>query len=560
MFKKRKSSADLAALFAFVGIILTGLAIISSATTFDVANKAQISNEYLISSGDSGIRSIEQSFEKTALFFSLMNASKELGAHGGVSSEVVSKADSMIPKMYTEQDVPYLAVALCADGSRGCETKKRMPFVSYNGYNEKVGTATTKYLLIDSEKYAQNIEEVKRGNYKFYALVQVFMLKEGVVALKVCRGTSCPVTETMSATGTKQIVIDGSALGNSGEDVNLAVSGSSENVAVLRQIAVSIYDKDVVESANKLLEANVNNYQKSVASFTRDGLKFTVGKFSTAFVPSGGGLYGTLDPKQGFIRGVAWAPEKITAMSDDVFVSSSGIAEEDAKIRYWRMYGFAEYFVDNLGENGILKPRVENKMQAVKVKDYDDSRSWRQCPAQSYYFPLTCPPPPEQPSYSASEFSDALVSGLDDLTKDLNDKYASEGFSWKISLPEGGLGDSNVEQKAYSFPHFWDGVLTNDCCLSYDGVCAYYWRYCTTRATYEYIIKNIKIRVEITDEKYKYFDSATNTWEKPKFKFFVELDSADDNYCKDNAGKWYNCRTLGDATFPEPAEIIVPEN
>ncbi|VVB59328.1 Uncharacterised protein [uncultured archaeon] len=561
MFRKRKSSADLAALFAFVGIILTGLAIISSATTFDVANKAQISNEYLISSANSGTQSIEQSFEKTALFFGLMNTSKELGEHGGISSEAVLKADSLTPKMYLEQDIPYIAVALCADGSRGCDTsqtKKRMPFVSYGGYNEKVGTATTKYLLIDSKKYAQNIDEVKSGKYKFYALVQVFMLKEGTVTFKVCRGASCSVTETMSATGTKQIIIGGNALGSSGADVNLTVSGSSEDVAVLREIAVSIYDKDVVESANKLLESNANNYQKSVASFTHDGLNFNVGKFSTAFIPSGGGLYGALDQKQGFIRGIAWAPDKITAISPDVFVSSSGIAEEDAEIRYWRMYGFADYFTDTATLESVVKSRLLEKMNERMPNDYSTS-SASNCGGGFKCTDGTT-------DYPRQTFLDALSGGLTDLTSELNAAYKDEGFTWKFSISGGLFTDNNFQNIPHSKIDRSTGTCSyacgESCSTDKDGgescttvYCTDTYYTCSEIHTREYFTKNVKILVEITDEKYKYFDSTTNSWEKPKFKFYIELDKVDDNYCRG-----YYCDTLqAGATLPKNPEPIVPD-
>ena len=72
---------------------------------------------------------------------------------------------------------------------------------------------------------------------------------------------------------------------------------------------------------------------------------------------------------------------------------------------------------------------------------------------------------------------------------------------------------------------------------------------------HEYWLKNVKLLVEITDDKYRYFNSTTNTWEKPVFKFYAGLDNVDDNYCDG-----YYCNTFGGgATRPAIHAPIVPK-
>ena len=433
----------------------------------------------------------------------------------------------------------HTPILRCPDGSDGCKTKKRMPFLYYADKYTRFGTVTPFKLVVGGGKYSLNLAEVANNEYDLHVLAQVFLLKPGKVDLKACQSTRC-ATESVTETGFAEIDLGSAVVNNNNDDITFTAIAESDDAAVLREVAVSIYDMDVVESPNKLLNESINDYQKKMSSFPKDSFTLKINPLEATFIPAGKGVYGALDEQQGFLGGIAWAPAGISAESPDVYTSSAGIAEEDAKIRYWRMYGFADYFVDNLDVNGIVKPRILNKLESFA--DYY-TKTTSGCGS------VKCPGDTTS-TYSVQKFSDALNNGISDLVVELNKKYTDEGFSWSISID--GITGANTQHTPYSWKHQWSG----DCCATdEDGGCIAVMEYCTMKYAHEYGLKNVKLLVEITDDKYRYFNSTTNTWEKPVFKFYVELDNVDDNYCDG-----YYCNTFGGgATLPAIPAPIVPK-
>ncbi len=541
----KKGDSDILAVGVVVAIMLIIIAVVLNISNFGKSVERSGNNQYYLTDVDVTLTGIIKSFEKTALFFGMMNATKELGEHGGVSMDVISQASALKPVMQVDNGIAYLAPVEC---DSGCSIKKRMPFVSYMSYDEKIGTAATKFLLVDANRYSQNMADVKSGKYGFSALVQIFMLKKGAVTIKVCQGAICPITETVSETDTKTIRIESSMLANANEDINLAVSASEDNVAVLRQIAASIYDGDVVESPNLLLEANVNTYQDKLQSFSHEGINYKINELRAVFLPSRTGVYNMLDEKEGFVRGIAWAPDRIIAESPEVQVSSEGIAEEDAKIRYWLMYWYAAYFVDTF--ESLTKPRLLNKIDEELNRDYSYS-AMANCGGGFKCTDATL-------LYTRDDAFIALNNGLNSLAAEFNTAYKNKGIIWKFSIPGELFTTGNFESIYKADPHHSEGVCSyacgEECTTDEKGAesctttyCEDIYYTCSDKYTRHHTLNHIKILAEITDEKYKTFDADTKTWASPKFQFFVELDGLDDNYCDG-----YYCDSIIEgATLPQ---------
>lgn len=544
---KKKALADVATLLAFLGIVLIILALISKAVTYDQAKTTLLSNSYELSSAGSVMQELKQSLGKTALFFGMMNTAKELGAHAGISEASMSQASALTPGMDTTNNIPYLAVVRC---DAGCRIYKRMPFVFYQDKNAIIGTKPETFSVISASKYSQNLDEVKSGKYKFYLLADVLMIRPGVITISACQKTEC-VPMQSTDTGASILEIGTGVVKNSNDDVTMTVSGDVDDLARLRLVAVSIYDKGVVESANKLLEEKLNEYQAGATTYSSGGLTVKTTPYESVFLPAGKGVSGALDEKEGFAGGVAWMPNKVTAGSNDVATFGNALSEENAKIRYWLMYWYAEYFVDNF--ESLAKPRLLNKIDEELNRDYSYS-AMSNCGGG---FKCT----DGTRLYTRDDAFSALNNGLNSLAAEFNTAYKDKGITWKFSIPAEVFTTGNFASAYNSKIEHSTSECSYSCncheectpskeggesCSTVCDTCKDTYYTCADKYTRRHTLNHIKILAEITDEKYKTFDAQTKTWANPKFQFFVELDGFDDNYC----GGYYCDSITAGATLP----------
>jgi|GEM_PF-1956581 len=562
----KKASVDFVVVTGFVTVIIVGFVamyqIISLSTSEGSASRLQQS----IADSEREIQGVKQVFEQTAIFFGLMNTANELGAHGGVSSDaLLLPEDAYTPWMQSDSSTLYWAVARC-DNTAGNPTsviKKRTPYLLNEDYNISVKAASTSALLVDGAKYSQNLEEVMNGGYNLYAGVQVLLLKPGTVTLTICQPSRCAtdfVVQTTGVSGTVVIPFGSGVVKSNSEDVDIYISGDVDDVAIVRQIAVSIYNRDVVLDSDKLLTKNINIYWDKAVLL---GQKVTVKPFEASFVPAGEGIYKTLDSNQGFLKGISWAPNKASAAPTTLAESNLAarvVTEEDVQLRYWRIQGFAKFFVDNY--EAWIKPRWFNRLNQFSdhYMDYAD-----RCGPQSYSG--NCPP--DRVVYSAESFRVAIEDETGKLADQLSNAFGSVDVNWTITVPSsvfvgcpvGGTSASapaascnSDNMEYYQYKSGWtENQPSCSSCSRCDG-CPGQNR-CFMHYDHRYILKNVPVMVTITDKKYNVFDSAKKTWVPYKFTFMVEIDKVDDNSC-DN----YNHVCSTQSGGPEgPKAVPIPD-
>lgn len=621
-----------------VAAILLIFAVMAYLLKSGLTESKNLENQYTAQRADIAMQGLIEAFGKTAEFFGILGTARELGAHGGISNTGISAASTYNPVMDAPGGIASWTAARCNNtaGEPFSTIRKRVPFVFYNDFNAKIGANELTYVIVDHNEYGQNMDDVKNGAYKFTVLVQVFFWAQGTVSIDICQEDRClGAPLTMTESGVISVPFGNDIVANSDTDVTLVVSGSpvsatcrqvetmiswtcpidevgcdgeggctsaefdvcckpslQSGIAALRQVSVSIYDKDVVADPSKLFEAYVNSYREGLPSKIED-LDIATNPYSAAFVPAGAGVYGGIDSTQGFSRGVIWAPDKISVSSPDaVLVKGFGIAEDDAKIRYFRIQKLAEFFTDNYEAWG--KPRMWNQLNlppSAGVGDHFMPAPSSTCGQPTY---ANCPPDDLKPT--SEDFRVTLEDSLAPIEIVLNNNFASEGFTWELRIPAATFKGCNLASTAasasytdavcntanmeyYRYKSGWlefDKCDSAQCpqscgssssCSGKESTCdkdAHGCRNsnkCFMHYDHRYVFKNIPVQVTIIDDKYKMFDAATNSWVPYKFTFFVEVDRIDDDACDSKSGSPdHVCSTQsGPApTFMTEPSVVVP--
>lgn len=584
----RKGILSAIVLFSvFILVLAVGASILYNLFSLSSSQGAGMRGQEALTDANLALNGIKQSFEKTALLFGLMNTAKELGERGGISNPSSIASQNPNPRMYVTNGVLNFAVSRCKSvGGSESVIRKRMPFLSYEGYNETIGTAQVNFLLADAAKYPENFADVKNNGYSFNALVHIFMLKKGTVTLKICQPSRCNnppdvVQTTVSESGTTAISFGSNVVKSANEDVNIQISGSDPDVAVVREMAVSIYDRQVVSDPNRLLTKKVDDYRQKLA-----GEGVVIDPLEAAFLPAGTGYYNTLQEKEGFLRGLAWAPDKVDIGRPSADVSGWGVSEEDAKIRYWRIYKTAGWFVDHYED--WTEPRMWNRINSLSDHSEPSKRTWCNSGGRPSGYDSRCPSDTTTP-YGGEDFRRALDTAAKSVGTDLSNRFNAVGFKWVLSVPSNAFAgcstntrpaatailewcnSQNMEYYKYKGGIFAQSATRPQACGSSGGCSAKEStcdksahgyddsNTCYMRYKSRYLMKNVPINVTIIDEKYLVFDSVSKLWVPYQFTFFVEIDRIDDNSCGDGASTVLcSDRTVNTyKTMPEPP-ISVP--
>lgn len=569
----KKGGADLNALAAIIGIFIAGFVIIYNTVLYDRAHENALENQYQLSQAESAIRAMQQSFQKSALFFGIMNVSKELGSHGGVTSKAVSAAKNTLPKMNITGGIPYWAVSRCKEEtSAESEIRKRVPFIYYSGANKIIGKKEQEFLIVPESRYGQNIDDVSRKGYAFNLAVAAFFMKPANLKLSVCQSegaggsgagiskdAGCSEVSTIASDGLYIYSLDSSKITDASKDVRLKMASDADNSVSVRLIAVSIYDKEIALSPSQRLAENLEQYRKKVETYSDESINGTVEKMDGYFLPSSDNIYAS---------GIADSKLLTAKKGNSLDAVGSGVAEEGVKIRYWKLYGMAQYFVDNL--DGLVKKRINDGMNA-DFEDYSAPSKETDGAGPS----CSVCADDEAPEYKRDDFYNSLAKSLKSVESDLNMLYAKEGIVWNITAPSelfSGCGANahksycdaaaidgcdnqadNIEHYEYKKSKYyltqsrrgwWGGVWhqTNRCD-------AYY--------AHRYVFKNVKVLVSIKDEAYAFFDEDEKKWAPLEFKFFVELDRIDDNLCGAGIAKSIACDSLSGALPSAPGITIL---
>ncbi len=642
--KKGDITALISVVILIVALVITmervlGESIWSTSESFNLYNK------YFTLTMDKQIQSLKQGFEKTAAFFSLNSASKELAEHGGFAREtlmdsasdsnsnnIVDATEDLEPKILIKQDlesgesIPFWTIPNCQT------TLKRVPYLMDEDVNRVAGNIAIP-LMQNDVQHMQYITEINEGKYPLYISIQLFMMKPGEVTFACHSMFGCnniealPGTPEITDTVATDVIVTNAIrkdgiysykIDNINPDKPLSLhvfakneSGELDDVARIKQVTVSIYDPQTFTTPNKLFTRRLNEYHTELNTILVERNKRE--KIKIKISP----LTGTMTKgKEDYAEGIVWPDENadsITSYMDNPFfkkkklklaeLRDSGIITEETKIRYYTLYDNAEKFTD------VSQQMLQSRLW-VMLHEFDQyghfEGSADQCGYPNCMDPNWCLSDPVQ-SYTRDEIYSEISDTLDEIALEFGDIEQSDGMTWLIKLDEAdyaehgttnvnkpacmssdptadrriyrvssrwwswrGGGTSSafantyimtdnfhapeyIESENFEYAEYIDATyeyLYRDpaCCAAYQchgcGSTSYNYQNrnrCTMHYDHRYILKNLSIYVKITDEDYKIYDTATNTWENPEFKFYVTVPIVDMNCCGDLAATPHKC-------------------
>ncbi len=296
-------------------------------------------NSYKTTDIDKTIQSSEQVFEKSALAYALLYTSSDLAEMGGADSARLNCDDVICKK--TNDGILYWRLV------NDKKSYDRIPYTCYKDENSIIGAKT---IVIPAG--SDSPKEL---------LVQIFMLKPGNVELEFNGAVLGEITETGIYTYSV----------SSGGTLTLTASG--ENVAVVKQVAASIYGNGIVGSSNGILTEYLNSYKTSFNEYMgaeKEGVPFIeMDEIEGAFLRSEDNLLGGTAATKNRIKGYY---EKGSPALKGSTIRDTGVIETKTNDEYWNLYDKAEAFVKEKGvglniENALyisLKNSVGDKVHA----------------------------------------------------------------------------------------------------------------------------------------------------------------------------------------------------
>ena len=576
-----KKKAQLILQFIGIVIILTSLFYFSYSFLSKEVNFAEkkIVN-YYIQNTNENVQLIKQGFEKTALFWGVMKTTDELASSGGVSkntvSNVVGNPVFFCPSMEFANTGGQDIIKWGVIGDN--KLLKRIPFLYLMDRDKAVGSITIP--ILNEAQHETYMDEVKKDVYNLHVIVHVLFLKEGTVEMEfvlkdkagvVLKTTDFnllnpapfPLKSTLTTTDKDGIYysakLDTAFITDSKGSVELnvvarnVVDGSIEpDVASIKQVAVSIYDKDVVLDPNTIITGHLTtpkaNLDAELAGLNKDDIiNIEVGDFAASFsrkTPS------YISPVSAMMwssddKGiVATVEDPYDGTKDIIKIRSRGLIDEDIYVRYWYLYDAGNWFVNSM--DGLVKARIWESLNTLD--DYDSSVR-TVCGVPSCH-PLVFD---DTTSYKKGDIINALSSGLSTLTTDLNAVYKPNGIEWSVSVVANILdaneltngGDTNNPKlKCTTISNENNNVLHRS---SYKSTCVqvgkctpasscgFNWlreknNKCTYQYAHSYAIKDISILVKIKDTKYNITDSAGQQ-KNPVMNFIVDINEVEDECC-----------------------------
>jgi len=545
---KKKKAIGLIPFVAIIAVVFTVSIILYAISVGNIIKIKQKMFNYYAQTANENIQLIKQMFEKTALFWGIMKTTDELATYGGVSQSSVANANSFCPTMKTD-DALFWAIA----GDN--EILKRIPFIFFEDKDLIAGDVS--FPLLNTAQHEQYLDEVSRDVYTLSIIVQLLFLKPGKVNISLSQGGPDVVFwQDIDRDGIYQINLSNSFVTSSTQNIEMHITADANDVAKIKQVAVCIYNRGVIFDPNNLL----NNF----LALATNNLKDELGSREEDIILEVGDFEGSLAPKEfgpeSYIQGLMWASddEGITATiidpffgSGDIksaFIRSRGLVDEYVYVRYWYLYDAGVWFVNNL--DGLVKGRIWEKLNELEDYYHEDGQQSVCCK------PPKCPDDPT-PRYDEMYIHSLINATLLNLTNELNTAFSSDSIQWSVTAPNFDGCPSSTNPTPYhdmpldscSGENFQHNESKNVYATE-DRICrcacrtwSCYINTCHSTFAHRYIIKNLPIFVKITDSKYTITDSAGNKKDLV-FKFFVEIDKVDDNYCNDSSGDGFDCQSL----------------
>jgi len=547
----------------------------------DVSRAKQKSINYYAQTANENIQLIKQAFEKTALFWGTMKTADELATYGGVTEQNISAAAanpySFCPTMNTTVDsitgknVLYWAVA----GDN--KIVKRVPFIYY--LDKDIIANDITFTLLNNAQHEQYLRDVSAKVYNLSLIMHILFLQQGTVNITFKQDDRYATyfIEDDKKDGIYKINFLNDSFIKSTSNVEVRIIGNDtegniDEVAKIKQIAVSIYNSSVVLGPDALLTSHftdpVANLKTELGINADEDIKISIPDFSGSFSRK------TISYDSP-ISALMWASDDkgivatminpFDASINAVELRSRGFVGEDIYVRYWYLYDIGVWFVNNIDE--LVKARIWRELETLSDYYSHDGRT-------------VCGKPPclvtdTTPQYSKENIYNKIDNALSDLTSDLNGIYNPKGIFFNIRTPRnlldanqltGGTGntnrfiscsssvESNTNNNIAHTDSYWSTCAQHGLCgRDHDRGCTHYaswqnkkYNQCNYRYAHRYVVKNIPVLVQITDKRYNITDS-TGAKQDPTMNFFVEIDKVDDNCCNG-----YNCMTFTSISSANP--------
>ena len=578
----------------FIIMVVLGVMIlrVSGELIWGTKESINLYNKYFSLTMDKNIQNIKQGFEKTAAFHSLMETHEELMAGGNFPEDTLvdTNADGYVdgtgPRLRIESGstaIPYWALPGCM------RTDMRVPYLVAKDPNILVGELNYCVKSNKDGELQQYIEELADGVYDMHMVVNLIMIKKGEVQITGGPGITIepviPTPNIITYDGTYEYIITGIGAGNlaAGNECPLTIQfngtnsiGEVDEVAVIKQIGITIYDNNIIHAQNELFTENLNKYHANMETLLTEKNSELENDIVTEIKP----LQGIYIPGS-FAKGIVWSEEDgITLSVKDLFgkpddnlvtITSSGLIEEEIKVRHYALSDAGEYLLLNL--DTLIKNKIFDGLNALD--DYHRESETRDCCDECSGSCLdgccdNCEPlcpNDDTDKYDENDFLNIIQSALNSAETNLNTIYNSDDLVWEFVGPvsirmdcadghtndhtsfgsgtDECTGGDNVETGSDAYLTYHDHIKS-DCSVS-SCTCGYgdcgtdgnpiKCRKVTCTVTYGhfYALKHIKVLVKITDAKYKYYDVSTNQWVNPTLQFYILIDKVEDNDCDGNS-------------------------
>ena len=571
-------------------------------------------NKYFTLTMDKNIQSMKQGFMKTTAFFSLNTVSKELADHGGYAKETLDGPDANSnnildvteasgAKIYVKQDlysfekIPFWTIPNCEN------TLKRVPYLKDANVYFAAGEALIVLMRNDPE-HLQYVTEINDGEYSLYASVQLFMIKPGTVEIV------CEAAQGCERVGGTPLIIteDGiykykiSTIDIAETHITLPItakndSGEIDNVVRVKQVVTSIHGPDIV-SPNELFTEKLgiyyNNYYDENNEDTILMKRNEESEIKLKIAPLEGtitrGLY------ESYVEGTVWPDEDaggISAEMDDLLfpgkklveMRDSGLITEETKIRYYKLYTYAERFTGNSQQ--LFQSRLWSALHNLDRRGHFETSGVDKCGRPICSDSEWCPDD-EVDSYTRNEMYNEISDVLNQIESECDTLMSLDdmaGITWEITLDDGDYaphsttninrgacsGAEHIETVNFEYIEYIEATykyLYRDysCCEGYQctscGSTSYNYQdvnRCTMHYDRRYILKNLKIYIKITDGDYKIYDTNTNTWEELEFKFYVTVPIVDMNCCGGSPKGGHDCKDHETACINSYGEITADD-
>ncbi len=361
-------------------------------------------------------------------------------------------------------------------------------------------------------------------------LISLYFLKSGQVLI------SSGGENIVIAKNTGIYVIPGSKIVNN----KIKIIGSSKNVAILKTVISSPFSQQVVKDSTKTLENLMKEeYLSELNGKEIFGYNVSIpSDFEVDFSPRANATNSSIWFKKGVtIQHKYYGKSPLSSgITYGINLNFDAFTQKRTFVRYGLLIDYGIYLVKHLDD--FVIPTIREYMDKNMMDYYI---TWKE---SACCVPLDKCPDDATPTYSGTYIKNKVIlPALKKIQNELSSKSAP-GILWNLKLIDYdpsfsvNVNKSYCKNKNSCIPYqasknfvmaenqitkYWTSICPCPCSFCYV-------HYCVVKYSHRYILKNLKILVNITDKKYKIFNPEKNKWTPLSLRFIININ-VDDNKC-----------------------------